>query len=146
MVDNPDIVKVHKVEHCGHCGESLKGEEVLGVDRRQVFDLPPIKVQVTEHQAEIKECDRCGKLTTAEFPLEVTHKVQYGPGLKATAAYIKSNGLLSYERATELFEDLFGVPPERRDLGECGPGDRGTLGRGQRKDQGADSVLAGRTF
>jgi len=110
MVENPDIVEVHKVEHCGHCGESLKGEEVLGYDRRQVFDLPPIKVEVTEHQAEIKECGRCGKLTTAEFPKRLTHKVQYGPGLKANAAYIKSYGLLSYERAAELFEDLFGVP------------------------------------
>ena len=64
MVDNPDIVKVHKVERCGHCGESLKGEEVLGYDRRQVFDLPPIHAEATEHQAEIKECVRCGKLTS----------------------------------------------------------------------------------
>jgi len=110
MVENPDIIEVHKVKHCRHCGQSLKGKEILGYDRRQVFDLPPIKVEVTEHQAEIKECERCRTRTTAEFPEEVTHKVQYGPGLKATAAYIKSYGLLSYERAAELFEDLFGVP------------------------------------
>jgi transposase len=110
MVENPDIIEVHKVERCGRCGQSLKGKEILGYDRRQVFDLPPIKVEVTEHQAEIKECGRCGTLTTAEFPEEVRNKVQYGPGLKATAAYIKSYGLLSYERAAELFEDLFGVP------------------------------------
>jgi transposase len=110
MVENPDIIEVHKVERCGRCGQSLKAEKVLGYDRRQVFDLPPIKVEVTEHQAEIKECGHCGTLTTAKFPEEVTYKVQYGPGLKATAAYIKSYGLLSYERAAELFEDLFGVP------------------------------------
>jgi transposase len=110
MVDSPDIIKVHKVERCGHCGQSLRGKKVLGYDRRQVFDLPPIKVEVTEHQTEIKECGGCGTLTTAEFPEEVRHKVQYGPGLKATAGYIKGYGLLSYERAAELFEDLFGVP------------------------------------
>jgi transposase len=110
MVENPDIIEVHKVERCGRCGQSLKAEKVLGYDRRQVFDLPPIQVEVTEHQAEIKECGRCGTFTTAEFPEQVTHKVQYGAGLKATAAYIKSYGLLSYERAAELFEDLFGVP------------------------------------
>lgn len=56
MVENPDIIEMHKVERCGRCGQSLKGERVLGYDRRQVFDLPPIKVEVTEHQAEIKEC------------------------------------------------------------------------------------------
>jgi transposase len=110
MVENPDIIEVHKVERCGRCGQSLKGKKVLGYDRRQVFDLPPIKVEVTEHQAEIKECGRCGTLTTAEFPEEVRHKIQYGSRLKATAAYIKGYGLLSYERAAELFEDLFGVP------------------------------------
>jgi len=110
MVEHPDIIEVHKVERCRRCGQSLKGKEILGYDRRQVFDLPPIKVEVTEHQAEIKECGHCGTFTTAEFPEEVSHKVQYGPGLKATAAYIKSYGLLSYERAAELFGDLFGVP------------------------------------
>jgi len=110
MVENPDIVKVHKVDHCEHCGQSLRRKKVLGYNRRQVFDLPPIKVEVTEYQAEIKECGRCGTLTTAAFPEEVTHKVQYGSGLKATAAYLKSYGLLSYERAAELFEDLFGTP------------------------------------
>jgi len=110
MVDSPDRVEVHKVERCRHCGKSLKSKKATEYDRRQVFDLPPIKVEVTEHRVEIKECDRCGKLTTAEFPEGVINKVQYGPRLKANAAYIKGYALLPYERATELFEDLFGVP------------------------------------
>jgi len=110
MVDEPDKVEVHEVECCEHCGKSLKKKKAIEYDRRQVFDLPPIKVEVTEHRAEIKECDRCGKLTAAEFPEGITHKVQYGSRLKANAAYIKSYALLSYDRAAELFEDLFGVP------------------------------------
>jgi transposase len=110
MVDNPDIVEVHRVQRCNRCGRSLKNAQVLGYDRRQVFDLPPIQVEVTEHRAELKECGRCGQVTTAEFPEGVTHKAQYGPGLKATAAYLKGYGLLSYERAAELLEDLFGLP------------------------------------
>jgi len=109
MTDSPDKVEVHKVERCSHCGKSLKREKAIKEDRRQVFDLPPNEIEVTEHRAEIKECDRCGHRTTAEFPEDVTHKVQYGPRLKANAAYIKSYALLSYERAAELFKDLFGV-------------------------------------
>lgn len=109
MVENADKVKLHKGEHCGSCGESLKDKEVTGYDRRQVFDTPPIKVEVTEHRAEIKECDRCGAVSTAEFPEDITHKVQYGDRLKANAVYIKNYAFLSYERAAELFEDLFGV-------------------------------------
>ena len=110
MAENPDKVKIHKVKYCEHCGKSLKKKKPIGYDRRQVFDLPPKRVEVTEHCGEIKECDDCGKLSTAEFPEDVTHKVQYGPGLKAHAAYIKNYALLPYERAAELFEDLFGVP------------------------------------
>jgi transposase-like protein len=37
-------------------------------------------------------------------------QVLFGSELNATAAYLKSYGLLSYERAAELFEDLFGTP------------------------------------
>jgi len=109
MVAKPDKVKVHKVECCGSCSNSLKDKQATGYDRRQVFDTPPIKVEVIEHRAEIKECDRCGAVTVAEFPEDVTHKVQYGPRLKANALYIKNYALLSYDRAAELFEDLFGV-------------------------------------
>ncbi len=110
MVAKPDKVKVHKVECCGSCSNSLKDKQATGYDRRQVFDTPPIKVEVIEHRAEIKECDACGAVTTAEFPDDITHKVQYGPRLKANAVYIKNYALLSYDRAAELFEDLFGVP------------------------------------
>jgi transposase len=110
MVSEPDAVVVHKVGICVKCGRSLRSKEVIGYDRRQVFDIPPIKVEVTEHRAEIKACDRCGEVNTAAFPKDVTHKVQYGNRLKAYAVYIKNYGLLSYERAAELCEDLFSVP------------------------------------
>jgi len=110
MVSNPDKVVVYKVDVCGSCGKSLKKEKVIEYDRRQVFDIPPIKVEVTEHRGEIKACDRCGEVSTAAFPKDVTHKAQYGDRLKAYAVYIKNYGLLSYERAAELFEDLFSVP------------------------------------
>ena len=94
MVKNPDKVKIHKVGCCGHCGKSLKKKKAIEYDRRQVFDLPPMEVEVTEHRAEIKECERCGRLTTAEYTADVTHKVQYGAGLKAHASYIKNYALL----------------------------------------------------
>jgi transposase len=126
MVDNPDKIEVHKVERCESCGESLKEKQASGYDWGQVFDTPPIKVEVTEHRAEIKVCDCCGAVTVAEFQEKVTHKVQYGPWLKANAVYIKNYALLSYDRAAELFEDLFGVPLSPgtlvnidRDAGEC---------------------------
>ena len=110
MVSHPDKVMVHKVGICGNCGRSLERGKVIEYDRRQVFEIPAIKVEVTEHRAEIKACDRCGEVSAAIFPKGVSQKTQYGDRLKAYAVYIKNYGLLSYERAAELFEDLFSVP------------------------------------
>ncbi len=73
MVSNPDKVVVHRVGVCGSCGKSLKREKVIEYDKRQVFDIPPIKVEVTEHRVEIKACARCGVLSTAIFREGITH-------------------------------------------------------------------------
>ena len=110
MSANPDTVKVHVVECCESCGCSLKHKQPVDYDCRQVFDIPPIAVEVTEHQAEIKECDMCRTVNTAAFPEGVTHKVQYGDSLKAHALYLKNYCLLPYDRAAEVFEDFFGIP------------------------------------
>ena len=47
MVENPDKVVVHRVACCRRCGRSLRKKGVLGYDRRQVFEIPPFKVEVT---------------------------------------------------------------------------------------------------
>lgn len=39
----------HEPGRCGGCGANLAGAPQVGVERRQVFDLPPLTVRVTEH-------------------------------------------------------------------------------------------------
>lgn len=60
-----------------------------GIEKRQVHDLPPISLIVTEHQAERKLC-ACGHATKADFPEGVNAPVQYGAEVKAKAAYLKN--------------------------------------------------------
>ncbi len=36
----PDRVVVHEPERCEGCGESLAEAELVGVERRQVFEIP----------------------------------------------------------------------------------------------------------
>jgi transposase len=77
----PDEVKVHLVEQCTQCQDSLATAAVSQVARRQVFELPSLRLVVTEHQAEIKACSACGSINQAAFPAEVGQTTQYGPAL-----------------------------------------------------------------
>jgi transposase len=79
-------------------------------ERRQVFDLPPMKLVVTEHQAQTCSCPACGKVNSASFPEAVAHPVQYGPGVKALTTYLLNFQLLPYERVVTLMDDLLGAP------------------------------------
>lgn len=107
MVDNPEHTVIHGVSVCKRCGKSLETVETTNYERHQVFDLPPIKVEVTEHRAESKICPYCGCLNKATFPEEAQQPVQYGPRLRSTGIYLSQYQLLPYERISELFADLF---------------------------------------
>nr|WP_036716603.1 IS66 family transposase [Paenibacillus darwinianus] len=80
---------------------------VLRHEKRQVHDLPPFRLEVTEHQAEVKYCDACGNTVKGEFPEDVAAPVQYGPKFRATAIYLSQYQLLPYERVGEVMEHLF---------------------------------------
>ena len=68
MVDSPDNITVHKIDTCSGCGMSLEDSPPSEHNRRQVFDLPPIEIEVEEHRAEKKICPYCGCKNEAAFP------------------------------------------------------------------------------
>jgi len=62
-VSSPDHIVSHEVSVCLHCGKDLSSAPVAGIEKRQVFDIPPLKLEVIEHQAEVKICPECHTLS-----------------------------------------------------------------------------------
>lgn len=52
QVADPDHRVTHRPSVCAGCGGNLDGAKLVGSERRQVFDLPPVAVEVTEHVSE----------------------------------------------------------------------------------------------
>jgi len=105
---SPDRVVVHRAIRC-RCGQSLRQQAAEGHEKRQVFEIPRVQLQITEHQAEIKRCPACQRLARGQFPPEVKRAVQYGANLRSYVIYLKDYALLPYERLRQLMQDLFGV-------------------------------------
>jgi len=106
LVEQPDQTVVCGAGVCA-CGCDLTGCAAVGVERHQVFELPVMKLHVTEYQAPIKVCPQCGGQVKAAFPTAVSQPVQYGPRAQAAMTYLSQYQLLPYERLQELLHDVF---------------------------------------
>ena len=111
MVKKPDHIKTYIVEECAHCQNSLKRQKVERIEKRQVFDLPKVQMEVTEHQAQVKRCAGCGKETRAEFPKEVNQAVQYGIEAKSQMTYLNHEQHIPLKRSCDVFEEFYGHRP-----------------------------------
>lgn len=113
MVSEPKYIEVHDVSRCPHCESDLSQVEATTYLPRQVFDLPPVEIEVTEHRAEVKQCPGCGEQVIGCFPAGVTQPVQYGPRLCAQAVYLHHYHFVPLERTAEIFSDFYGQAPSQ---------------------------------
>jgi len=109
QVANPDITVQHTASCCAHCRAGLSAAMVTGSEKRQVFDIPAPRLEVTEHQAQIYQCAQCRKVTKAPFPSGVISPAQYGPRLRGWAIYLNVQQLVPEERVVEIIGDMTGA-------------------------------------
>lgn len=107
---HPDEIILHTLKACPNCNKSLKNTVVDTLVKRQVFDLSIPKVEVTEHQIEVKCCSGCNQKISAEFPAGVNAPVQYGSRVKAFAIYLQNQHFLPEARLQTIFKDIFNLP------------------------------------
>lgn len=109
MSGTPDITEKHIPVYCNCCGADLSGTPYEFVGKRQVFDLPEIKINVTEHQVFKKVCP-CGHETISNFPDEANAPVSYGSNIESLIGYFHSRQYLPFKRMQEFFNDVLHVP------------------------------------
>jgi transposase len=109
QVAEPDQVVEHVPDRCGGCGADLAVAPTVGVEARQVFDLPRLRLGVVEHRAERRRC-ACGTTTSGSFPAYVRAAACYGPGVRALVCYLCVHQHLPVDRAAQLLADVLGAP------------------------------------
>ena len=105
-VEIPNEIVELKPKECHHCKKDISEETSQRIIKRQVFDLPPMSIEVKEYQSHEVCCPHCHTRNQKEFPTDVKSPTQYGNGLKSFVSYLNTHHMLPYERITELIEDM----------------------------------------
>lgn len=104
---SPDYTEPLLPDKCA-CGTPLKKEEAVLVEVRQVFDIPPPKLEITEYQKLGCTCGKCGVYNVGEFPDGVNARVQYGTGVRALVVLLNIAFKLPLKKIQTLMADLYG--------------------------------------
>ena len=109
MIETPDVIEKHVPEYCTCCGNNISEIPAQFVGKRQVFDIPEIKVKVTEHQILKKACS-CGHETESNYPTQANAPVSYGNNIESLIGYFHTRQYLPFKRMHEVFKDVFNTP------------------------------------
>lgn len=105
-----DTLVVHRPTACPHCQTALPADlpatEVL---RQQVWEVPPVRPHVTEHQFPTVTCPHCQTSVRVPRPPEVPRGA-FGPRVAALVSLLHGRYRLSDRETVALLADLYGLP------------------------------------
>jgi transposase len=108
QAENPDETITHRPDHCEVCHRELGKIAGQIKERRQIHELPELRLRVIEHRVEAICCPACQHVTATHFPVGVDAPAQYGPQMQALAVYLSQFQVLPMERIQERCVDLLG--------------------------------------
>lgn len=109
QVPHPDRVIRCTPGQCS-CGHEFLPEELTLAERRQVFELPKPRLEITEYQVHRATCPSCGRSCRGDAPDGVNAPVQYGNGVKSYMVLLGTHFNVPFKKVQLLFSDLFGYP------------------------------------
>jgi len=106
MTETPDEIKEYIPSFCNCCGRDLKGIPYKLVEKRQIADIPEIKIKVIEHRIYERECI-CGHTATSECNEGIKNRIMFGKNIEALTAYFSVRQYTPFKRLQEMFRDVF---------------------------------------
>lgn len=106
-LESPDETENLPVDECARCKHPLKDQELSDEEIAQIIDILLPKLFVKELRAAIKICPCCGMINKASFPSGIQAGTQYGAGVKSFMVYLNQYQHIPYERACEIFYEIF---------------------------------------
>jgi transposase len=108
--DRVDHEHPHRPETCKHCSADLSGGTLTGgMSNHYVYEIPPFKATVHDHQCLDVQCPCCGKVTRGKLPADVPAG-NYDWSVQATVAYLRGDLRQSVRQVKQVMESVFGVP------------------------------------
>jgi len=119
QVEVPDKIVVCAPGVCD-CGHEFTEKEFGLAEKRQVFDLPHPKLDITEYRIFKGHCPVCGREQKGAAPEGVNSPVQYGHHVKAFAVLLNVHYRIPYKKIQDLFGDMFGYPVNESTIIQAG--------------------------
>ena len=108
----PDVIEdvAHPPEECAGCPHFGTCPKVATSSVRNELDVE-IKVVLKRHYTESYACAKeAGKVVSGSFPEGIQSSMQYGAGVKALAATLNTEGMMSVARAHDFLSAALGLP------------------------------------
>jgi len=93
--------------NCRKCGHRLRGSDDRA-ERRQVSEVPPVHVEVTEYRRHALRCSACGVMTRADWPAQMARGAM-GPRAQAIVGYLTGRLGASHRDVVEAMSVLYGL-------------------------------------